>query len=584
MVYASVIVSSRTNVQELSYSVPAAIIPYIRPGITVKVPLRQKMVVGVVVHLSRKIAPELKNKIRDIISIEKTNLGFTTGQIKTIHDLADYAGASLAEVGYHALRWPARLPEAAARRPSRPIFIRSPWAKRRQAYVDICSRDTNKSIVIVFSSNQYLESFVSLAKPKLGDRLLVLDDRAAATNELKKGELHQAKKVVVSLQAGVFLPLGSGDVLIIDSPDQVGLKQQRRPYLTAKRIALVRAQNESLRVIFGADLASVSDFLQKVNRHWQFLETTLPPISMTIHQRRGVRSPITPSAVTALAEKISEKAKILIVAASKYWSAVLYCPECQEIVVCPKCARPISLTSSEQLACTYCGATVAVPKVCPSCRRGQPIALGEGAAQLYTKLKSSTQQPIHLVSSATDQFPAEQGITVATEKIINFPDVSFDYALVANMDRLLAGTNPDGAWQLLQLLLFLRSSTKQIDIQTQFPDHWVWSAAATGQLNGYYRAELEQRRRYHLPPYGQELALIGSGSVIKSLTATSRQLTNQLNQDFPTLEIGEPVVYQQYRNHQQLRMLIFSPKPLTVQVKRFIRQLLLPSWYLDVEP
>ena len=102
MLYAQVIVKQRTQVSELTYALSAQIVPYVRVGSLVLVPLRRSQVLGIVVGFSRSVAKEMRPNIREIIKMDKNTEVYSAAQIEVIHNLATHYAASLAEVAFHA--------------------------------------------------------------------------------------------------------------------------------------------------------------------------------------------------------------------------------------------------------------------------------------------------------------------------------------------------------------------------------------------------------------------------------------------------------------------------------------------------
>ncbi|MEX2361588.1 MAG: hypothetical protein WD544_00145, partial [Patescibacteria group bacterium] len=68
MVYADVVVGARGSTQLLTYATPAQIIPYIRVGSLVTVPVRKKKITAVVINIHRRVDRTLKEKIKEIVA------------------------------------------------------------------------------------------------------------------------------------------------------------------------------------------------------------------------------------------------------------------------------------------------------------------------------------------------------------------------------------------------------------------------------------------------------------------------------------------------------------------------------------
>lgn len=578
MVYAEVIVGSRTNVQELTYAVPAPIIPYIRLGSTVMVELRRRKVRAVVVGLTSHVAKEIKSQLKEVLEVDKKGLGFNPQQVKTIEELAAYYGASLAEVAYHALIWPQQISaEKTAIKSVPPTFIQAQWPDRKTFYLDLLKKYPNESFVFGLGSVQYLEDFAADCRAQKHNYfdLRQAKDERQLRQQLSAGE----RFICLGLQKVGFVSLKPKDFLIIDQPDGIVYKQQRRPHMSVKRIALVRSMHEGIRLVMGANSLALSDYLHRINRTWRVIEKRLEPIELIIHDRRGSKDLLLPS----LLGDIAGLEPILFLAASKAWAPAVVCRSCGQSLKCGNCHRTISAQSKMMLGCLYCGQNQPFPVACPNCHGTELVTIGEGSLQLFQKLQTMFGAPkVALVSSLTKEAPTKQ-LVVATEKIMNYPTPRFAVAVIANMDRPLAGTDADGSWQLLDLLLQLRVLAKKIVVQTYFPDHWVWSAAATGELRQYYQHELATRKRYRLPPFGQRLAVLASGRDVKELERQAEEISEKITTALPHVDVGEFRIFSNPGGSIG-RIYLHSNTILSTKQKQQLRATLPLSWSLDVEP
>lgn len=574
MIYASVIVASRTNVQELTYAIPAAIIPYIRVGGTVMVSLRRQLVRGVVIKLVRNAPVTIKGRIKEIESIDRSGAGFSLPQVATIEDLAGYYGASPAEVAYHALAWPSQISGDVKPAAKKPIFIQAPWPERLKFYRQLMAKYNGKRrlIFLLPTSAQADALRAELGGETFGDDLKVAEKRAI-DQKLAANE----PVTVIGVQKWIFFPLRPSDVLVIDSPKSIGAKSQRRPYMTSKRIGLMRARNEGIQLILGDDLLAVTDYQKKLDKSWRVISTRFEQLPLTIINRH--RSP------SLLAEPFADKLteveteRNLVFVAAKGFANVLYCRACQDVCRCPNCGRPAQLKNEQKLVCRFCGWQADRPANCGK-TGGELIVLGEGI-QLVRKEIEKLLPDTKIIEVSSDNTNQPGKFTIATEKIVSFPQAHFDNLFVASADRMLSGIDPDGSWHLLSILLALRSRVKIIIIQTHFPDHWVWQAVGSGNLDEYYQTELAERKKYRLSPFGQELIVFGRGASETQLKTQAKEIFIEL-QLMKKVTASEPTFERLNPREYQAKITIYADNQLTPADKTQIRDLLPPSWAIDI--
>lgn len=609
MLYAQVIVKQRTQVQELTYALSAQIVPYVRVGSLVLVPLRRKSVKGVVVGFSRSVAKEIKSSIREIIKLDKNTDVFSAAQIEAIHKLSTHYAAPLAEVAFHALQTPqpsgkglSSTSKVAGRGQSfredfKPLIISGAWSQRRQAYQHILQKTTGR-VLFIFAQNTFATSFYDSLPTDIQSNVVYHIRRPSQKKLIADAQRPEIRATIGTL-GDIFFPLQAGDTIIIDQPDRVGAKSQSRPFMTSRQIALIRGEVEGLRVVLGDTLISLDDLLAVKNKKFRLTTAKSTGRELTIVDRRGQKDAIAPSVAEEIEQAVSSGQRILVLVMARGWASALVCRECGHIFTCQNCNRTPGV-QGEKLRCCYCATEIDLPKTCPSCRSADLKPIGGGVSAI-TKLLSEkfTATKVQELSSDAPALDPKSVITVATEKIFSFPGAKFDQTFVINADRLLSGTHLDGVWRLLGYLIELQSSSSSIVVQTYFPDSIVWSSAATGNVRPFFAQELANRQQLNLPPYGAVIAVRGSSSTTEKLFALAEKITAEILKILPTADISFPEVDGRsglpraeftptpveesrgglYRGH----FTIYLPKPPQSSLKTKLASLLPPSWHLDID-
>lgn len=557
MLYAQVIVAKRTNVEQLSYAVPAKIVPYIRLGSLVTVPLRRSNVRAVVVGLKRNVPPALRNRIRDVLAVEQAS-SIGSKAVEVIERLADYYGASVAEVAFHALQGDlvASQSQQGETKPSRPIILQAPWAIRSQQYVGLIQQRLKSSgqVLLLFAQHSYLEAW---------QRIMI--EQKLSSNNIFAGTIKDA-----------FRPLCPNSLIIIDQPYHIGSKSPRRPFMASRTIGKFRAQIEGHQLLFGTELAHPTDLAEVSSKRIR-MKVSLPSSRPFFITKTAPKEIIHPSLQTELAACFSAGQKVVIYAASRGWASALYCPDCQQVCLCQNCQRPLTLRNEQQSLCGYCNRIQARPTACPNCKAKNLVVLGKGVTRITSELKKLFPKTEIAELSGTEPWPKTAQCVVATEKIFSFPDFSAAVAAVIDVDRLLSGSQLNDSWTLLSQLIELQSRVERMLVQTIFPDHPVWGSVSAEKLRHFFATELSKRKAYRLPPYGSVTGLIGTGST-KLLTTEATRLTTELN------NLGFTVGPEQHWPAlKRLSLEIYSDKHLTKTQKSTLQQLLGPSWHLDVD-
>ncbi|MDP3993031.1 MAG: hypothetical protein Q8Q05_02375, partial [bacterium] len=573
----------------------------VKVGSLVLVPLRRKEVKGVVVGFSRSVPKEIKNNIREIIKLDKNTQVFSASQIEVIHRLATYYAAPLAEVAFHALNNVSSNGSHAPRSlldlrsfsggggevgeapiiDRRPLVVSGPWSQRCQAYQQILQKTTGR-VLFIFAQNTYATSFYDSLPTDIQSNV-VYHIRRPSQSKLVAEAGRLGIKAMIGTLGDIFFPLQAGDTIIVDQPYHVGAKSQSRPFMTSSRIALIRGETEGLRVVLGDTLISLDDLLA-VKKKLSRLTTAKPTAkALTVVDRRGQNTAIAPTIVESIGTALKSGEKSLVLVMARGWASALVCRDCGHIFTCQSCNRTSGVRVG-RLQCGYCTAAVDLPKLCPICRSEDLKLIGEGVSAVKKYL--TEQFPSAKVTELSGDQPildSKSQIIVATEKVFSFSDAKFDTVFVVGADRLLSGTHLDGAWQLLGFLLELQSRSKNIIVQTFFPESVVWSSAATGNVRPFFSQELANRRQLNLPPYGAVVVVRGSAGTTEKLFAQAEKITAEILKILPTADISFPEVDDRSGGLYHGHFTIYLPKPPQTSLKNKLASLLPPSWHLDID-
>ena len=199
------------------------------------------------------------------------------------------------------------------------------------------------------------------------------------------------------------------------------------------------------------------------------------------------------------------------------------------MVKCPRCDAPLTyhFSKSEKLLCHRCGYERLLPKKCPECGNTNIRAYGLGSEKVETEAQAlfpkarilrwdwetTRQKDAHEI--ILNHFAAGRAdILVGTQMLakgLDLPRVTLVGIVLADVGLHLP--DPFAAERVFQVLTQVagragRSSRggKAI-LQTFSPQHYAIQAAALHDVNGFYKEELEQRKRLGYPPFSQLIRL-----------------------------------------------------------------------------
>ncbi|HUD20972.1 MAG TPA: hypothetical protein VMQ44_02810 [Candidatus Saccharimonadales bacterium] len=510
MIYATIIARSRTNIEELTYSVPANIIPYIRVGSLVVVPLRQKLVQGVVVGLSRRVSADIRDKVRPVESVSKMGMGFSPARVRVIERLAEISGSSLGEVATSALRLPETLMvgELTPKR-LKPIVWQATWPKRLEFYLALIKKHSaHHRLVFVFALGEH----ASILAEAVGEKAMIIDDNVLS----RKKPPEFSKNIIIGTLSAIFFPLKPADYLIIDQPDQLGLRQQHRPYLSAKTIAMTRGEIEGVQVVFGSTLLAVADVGRIKNRDWKLFNHLKPSAALTIINRHGSRDELLPSTLETIKRALTA---------------------------------------------------------------GRALIFSAYKDEAFARLRAALPQKPAEISSPNNIVPGNTKLVLATEKILSFPNQRFEITVMTDVERFLGGKNLDDPWKFLAILFELGELSPKIIIQTYEPDHWVFQAFG-GNIGRFYATELKERQRYQLPPYGTEIKIIGVAKSEAELLTQAKKVVAEVEKLSWISQAGEFEVEKISPRNVFGHLTVYCPKAASISQKTRLKEVLPPAWRL----
>lgn len=581
MLYAQVIVKKKTQVEELTYRIPPVIIPVIRVGSLVAVPLRRQVVPAVVVKFVRTVPNALKPRLREIVGMNKEGAPFSDRQIAVIERLAQQFGASLAEVAFHALGEPNTLPSRIAPH-TKAHFIQGVYASRRAQYQELLLKNTQSRFLFIFAQAAYAEDFFHSLPPSLQE-VVVLNDQTAGSRN-KTAELRQGNRLraLIGTLGSAFEPLAAGDFLVVDQPSHIGSVSGQRPFLSSLAIGQARSMVEMIQLIVGDTLVPIEQLLLLRKGYWRLTALAPNHLPVFVSDRRRSRDLLLPSIQTVINERLEKGERVLLLVATRGWATAMVCRDCGQVEGCTVCGRTVVVRDSA-LICPCCGSSQPKATRCPSCKSTNLAPVGEGVSQVVDALRQLfPSRTVAELSSDQPKLQVRADITVATEKILSFPRAMFDEVVVVNMDRLISGSHLGGSYQLLAMLLELQARSGHLSVQTYLPEHPVWQTLGSHQLRPFFQQELTLRRELKLPPFGSVFRLVGQARSLAELEDQAEKVSETMLKHLPSGELSYLTIGQKTGPFFHGYVQVLTPLTLTTQLKRQLNQALPPSWYLHL--
>lgn len=349
-------------------------------------------------------------------------------------------------------------------------------------------------------------------------------------------------RVVVGARSALFLPFADLGLITVDEEHDGSYKQEEGAIYNARDMAVVRAKLEAVPIVLASATPSLESLYNA--RRGRYAHLLLPQrhgaaampkvfaIDMRKHPPPSQHFISAPLRV-AMEKTLAEGEQAMLFLNRRGYAPLTLCGACGHRLECPNCsAWLVEHKARGRLLCHHCGFQARLPDACPACgetHRFKPCGpgverLAEEAAQLFpdARLALMTSDTMTSPQQMTEMLrrveAREVDILVGTQIVAkghHFPMLTL--VGVIDADLGLAGGDPRAAertWQLLTQVAGRAGRAErlgQVLLQSYAPDHPVIDAMARHDTEGFLNAELAERERGGMPPFGRLAALIVSG-------------------------------------------------------------------------
>lgn len=346
---------------------------------------------------------------------------------------------------------------------------------------------------------------------------------------IAKGEAH----IVVGARSAVFAPLGKLGLIILDEEHVESYKQDAVPFYHAREVAIMRGKLEGAKVLLGSATPSLETKARAMKGVYGYAEmkeralgTPLPTVEIVDLTERENKSSLTSKLSVPLINMIKDalsngKQAILLLNRRGYWTGV-NCPSCGHIFTCPSCNGNLTYHKDDSLLkCHHCGHVELYPERCPECGNEKLRRVGYGTERLEKDIKDVftgakvlridsdvAKSAAKLEKDLRDFRYGKYDILVGTQMVSkghDFPKVSVSAVVLADIG--LAMPTYRASERTFELICqAVGRSGRSIEpgkalIQTYLPAHYAIRFGALQDYEGFYKAEMLERKVAQYPPF-----------------------------------------------------------------------------------
>ena len=407
--------------------------------------------------------------------------------------------------------------------------------------------------------------------------------RAVATGEVQ---------VIVGARSALMLPFRDLGLIVVDEEHDGAYKQEDRVIYNARDMAVVRAHQSGFAVVLASATPSVESRnnadlgrYEHIRLPDRFGGQSMPDIDLVDMRidppEKG--SWLSPRLIEAVNQTLDAGEQSLLFLNRRGYAPLTLCRTCGHRFQCPSCSTwLVEHRFRQQLVCHHCGHSEPVPPSCPECgSEDSLVACGPGVERIAEEA-AVIWPDRHIVILSSDLIPGVQQLRAELELIAsgkadivigtqlvakghNFPAMTL--VGVIDADLGLAHGDLRAGEKVFQTLAQVtgragrhRGQGRGL-LQTYAPDHPVIGALASGNREGFYTYELEQRNRAGMPPFGRLGAVIVSAEDRGAALAYGRAMAQSAPREESVRVLGPaeaPLAV--LRGRYRFRLLVATPR------------------------
>ena len=366
----------------------------------------------------------------------------------------------------------------------------------------------------------------------------VLHSQMAAgkrTQDYLRAMLGQAK-LVIGTRLAVFTPMDDVGLIVVDEEHDGSFKQDNELRYHARDLAVWRAKQSGCPVVLGSATPSLESWHKAQSGAYRLLQLTerahttaqLPQVDILNVGRLKLDNGFSPQALQLLKQNFEAGGMSLVYLNRRGFAPALFCGDCGHTFGCPNCSAKMVLHQrARQLRCHHCDHREPIPFKCPDCGNQDLTAVGHGTQRVEETLRAflpkaavvrvdrdSTAHKNDWADLYRRIADNEIDILVGTQMLAKGHDFArLNLVIVLNADGSLYSADFRAPERLFAELMQVSGRAGRADkpgkvlIQTQLPEHPVFTAVKAQDYAVFAENELNERQMFAMPPFGFQTAI-----------------------------------------------------------------------------
>ncbi len=408
---------------------------------------------------------------------------------------------------------------------------------------------------------------VQLIRTRFGSSSAVLHSRLTPSQRLAEWRriVRGDARIVVGARSAVFAPVPRLGLIILDEEHEGSYKSQNKPRYHARQIAMRRCSTEKARLVMGSATPSVEAFalmdqggLKRLNLTRRLAGGQLPSISIVNMSKQ--EGPLSRELVEEMTRTKDMGKQSLLFLNRRGFSYFFQCRSCGQDAKCRHCSASLTYHKSQgMMICHYCGYKTAPVTTCPTCGSLDVSYSGFGTEHVEEAVRTrfpdwrierldgdSAQIKGHMEATIQEFRDGKIDVLLGTQMIakgLNFPGVRLVGLVMADSGLHM----PDfrSAERTFSLITQVSGRAGRytpdglVIIQTFNPHSLPIALSSVGDIEGFYRKELEVRRFLKFPPFGRIIRLVVRSKKKNSALALIQEIAKRVHYGQNTSSHGQ---------------------------------------------
>jgi len=445
------------------------------------------------------------------------------------------------------------------------FLVAGPWPERARYFVELIGHLLKQDgyIFILVPEIQRMRRWQELLDHLEELALLHSQITPAQYREVLERINSGQARLILGTRSLVLRPVQPVSLIIVDEEQDELYHQAEGVPFDAKEAARLRSANEQAVLVLTSSCPEVSSYFRHL--------TSGSLIDVTQEVRKYDGQIISGEADKILKNELKDELKdqvekgrpVFIYVNKKGYAGYVQCARCHHVPKCPNCQIALSSAKpGKELYCRYCGETYPWPEQCPVC--GQKIRIGRIKGSQFFREEMSALFPgrkvvvleegsEHLKEGAILKAITGRKVAAIIGTKYSLPRLwPARFSMVVVVKPEVGLTRPDfrAAETVFEDIsqaaeLVTNEEGSRLVVITERPEDLTIRQATYSDYKGFYEREIEVRKLLNYPPFCPLVNLNLSGAKMRSSARLSRDLLEQIENNFPEVEVIGPKVTRQ---------------------------------------